>query len=113
LRDNSTLKLTDAQELFKEIIDKCPSLNKKNFLIILPEAAPQNISEGYEVTIRADAKAIDKDTLNTLHEIAAKKKLQMMEASESIMFYESSERAKKLKKALEELKRSTEFERKP
>ncbi len=39
-------------------------------------------------------------------------KLHVMEASESIMFYESSEKAKKLKKALEDLKRSTEFERK-
>lgn len=106
------MKLTEAQELFKEIIYKCPSLHKKNFFIILPEAFPTNISEGYEVTIRADAKTIDEDTLGTLHEIASKRKLQVAEASKSIIFYESSERAKKLKKALEDLKRSTEFERK-
>ncbi len=97
------MRLTEAQDLFKEIINRCPSLHKKNFLIILPEASPMNISEGYEVTIRADAKALDDETLNALHEIATKRKLEVMEASESIMFYESSQRAKKLKKALEEL----------
>ncbi len=98
------MKLEAAQELFKEIIDRCPALLRKNFLIILPEASPTNISEGYEVTIRADAKALDDATLNTLHEIATRRRLEVMEASESIMFYESSERAKKLKKALQELK---------
>jgi hypothetical protein len=99
------MKLEETQELFKEIIDRWPSLHKKNFLIILPEASPTNISEGYEVTIRADAKALDDETINTLHEIAHTRKLEVMEASESIMFYESSEKAKKLKKALEDLKR--------
>ncbi len=98
------MKLEQAQELFKEIVDRCPSLRRKNFLIILPEASPTNISEGYEVTIRADAKALDDETINTLHEIGARRKLEVMEASESIMFYESTERAKKLKKALEEMK---------
>lgn len=98
------MKLNDAQELFKEIIDRCPALHRKNFLIILPEASPTNISEGYEVTIRADAKELDDETLNILHEIGKKRKLEVMEASESIMFYESSDRAKKLKKALDELK---------
>ncbi len=98
------MRLQETQELFKEIIDRCPSLHKKNFLIILPEASPTNISEGYEVTIRADAKTLDDETINTLHEIAKRRKLEVMEASESIMFYESTERAKKLKKALEDLK---------
>lgn len=98
------MRLDEAQKLLKEIIDKCPALHRKNFLIILPEASPTNISEGYEVTIRADAKMLDDITLNTLHEIGARRKLEVMEASESIMFYESSERAKKLKKALEDLK---------
>lgn len=97
------MRLDEAQELFKDIIDKCPALHKKNFLIILPEASPTNISEGYEVTIRVDAKSLDDVTVNTLHEIAKRRKLEVMEASESIMFYESSERAKKLKKALDEL----------
>jgi hypothetical protein len=97
------VRLEETYELFKEIIDRCPSLHRKNFFIILPEASPTNISEGYEVTIRADIKALDDETVNTLHEIAAKRKLEVMEASESIMFYESSERAKKLKKALREL----------
>lgn len=98
------MKLDDAQELFKEIIDRCPALHRKNFLIILPEASPTNISEGYEVTIRVDAKALDDKTINTLHEIATRRKLEVMEASESIMFYESTDRAKKLKRALEDLK---------
>ena len=98
------MKLEDTQELFKEIIDRCPSLHRKNFLILLPEASPSNISEGYEVTIRADAKKLDNETLNTLHEIGARRKLQVLEASESIIFYESSERANKIKKALEELR---------
>lgn len=100
------MRIYDAQELFKEILDKCPSLRKKNFLIILPEASPLNISEGYEVTIRADPKKISEETMETLREIAMKRQLELMEASESLMFYESSERAQKLKKALEELKRS-------
>ncbi len=98
------MKLVEAQELFKEIIDRCPSLHRKNFLIILPEASPTNISEGYEVTIRVDAKTLDDATINILHEIGQRRKLEVMEASESVMFYESSERAKKLKKALEDLR---------
>ncbi len=98
------MRLQETQELFKEIIERCPALHRKNFLIILPEASPLNISEGYEVTIRVDAKSLDDITVNTLHEIAQRKGLEVMEASESIMFYESSEKAKKLKKALEDLK---------
>jgi len=98
------MKLAEAQELFKEIIDRCPSLHRKNFFIILPEASPMNYSEGYEVTIRVDAKSLDDETVNILHEIGKKRNLEVMEASESIMFYESSERARKLKKALEDLK---------
>ncbi len=98
------MKLEETQELFKEIIDRCPSLHSKNFFIILPEASPLNVSEGYEVTIRADAKSLDDETVNTLHEIGKRRKLEVMEASESIMFYESSDRAKKLKKALDDLK---------
>ncbi len=69
---------------------------------MLPEASPTNISEGYEVIIRVNAKALDDATVNTLHEIGARRKLEVMEASESIMFYESTDRARKLKKALEE-----------
>lgn len=98
------MRLDEAQELFKDIIDRCPSLHKKNFLIILPEASPTNISEGYEVTIRVDAKTLDDQTVNILREIAKRRKLEVMEASESVMFYESSERARKMKKALEDLK---------
>ncbi len=96
------MKLSEAQELFKEIIDRCPSLHKKNFFIILPDASPTNISEGYEVTIRVDAKTLDDETVNILHEIGKKRKLEVTEASKSIIFYESSERAKKLEKALKE-----------
>ncbi len=103
------MKLEEAQELFKEIIDRCPALHRKNFLIILPEASPTNISEGYEVTIRANAEALDDTTVNILHEIAKKRKLEVMEASESIMFYESSEKAKKLKKALEDFQKMNMF----
>lgn|GEM_PF-3771965 len=97
------MKLSEAEELFKEIIDKTPSLHHKNYLIILPEASPLNINEGYEVIIRANPKLMDSDALETLHEIATRRKLEVAEGKESIMFYESSARAKKLKKALEDL----------
>lgn len=97
------MMLSEAEKLFREIIERCPSLRLKNFLIILPEASPLNISEGYEVTIRVNPKTVDRLTMARLYEIAEARKFSVMEASESIIIYESNERAKKILAQLKEL----------
>ena len=97
------MRLNDAEELFREIVEKCPDLQHKNFLIILPEASPLNISQGYEVTIRVAPKEVDRKTMAMLYEIANKRRLQVMEASESIIIYESTERARKIRESLKPL----------
>ena len=47
-----SVKLNRAVSLLGEIVEKCPSLDGNNFLVMLPGSASLLGTEGYEIVIR-------------------------------------------------------------
>lgn len=66
------MNLKEAIQFLTEIVDNCPQVNGKNFVIMLP-SLPNSAAEGYEIAIRKESGSIDKSLEEHLREAAAKK----------------------------------------
>ncbi len=81
------MKLVEVANLFKEIAEKCPNLNGKNFVIMIADIPEPKTTEGYEITIRTEHEPIDEETLNTLKEIASREKLAIQQKETALLIY--------------------------
>jgi hypothetical protein len=92
LRNNSifcngvSVKLNQAVNLLKEIVERCPNLEGNNFLIMLPESASLLGTEGYEIIIRSK-KRLNPETNDTLDEIVSRENLSIRQRPRSTMIY--------------------------
>ncbi len=83
---NIQMDLQEVSLLFNEIAEKCPKLNGKTFVLMqaLPKLYP---TQGYELVIRTEGENLDKQTLSTIHDIAAKKNMKVEEKETAVMIF--------------------------
>lgn len=82
------MKLDYAVQLLKEIVERCPQLDGKNFVIMQPERAELLNTEGYELVIRSDNQyGFDPKTLDMFSSIGKEKQLKVQQKDSSVMFF--------------------------
>ena len=81
------MNLNQVAELFKEIVEKCPELDGKNFVIMIPDIPPPSLTIGYELVIKNIAKNFNEKTLEKLRDIVAREKLKIEQRPTSIMIF--------------------------
>jgi hypothetical protein len=86
-----SVELNKAVALLTEIITKCPELNGRNFLIMKIELPYPVETSGYELVIRTKGNPLDKKTLKTLKDIAARENLNLEEKETSVMIFDPYE----------------------
>jgi hypothetical protein len=84
-----SVKLSRAVSLLEEIIEKCPSLDGNNFLVMLPESASLLGTEGYEIVIRTK-EILNGETLEILYEVASRENLGIRQRPKATMIYNPS-----------------------
>jgi hypothetical protein len=80
------VKLNRAVALLAEIVEKCPNIDGKNFLVMLPESASLLGTKGYEIIIRSKER-LDMETTAILSEIVAREKLSITQRPRTTMIY--------------------------
>ncbi len=81
------MNLVEVANLFKEIAEKCPNLNGKNFVIMTSNMPGLKVAEGYEITIRTEHEPLDEETSNALKEIASREKVTLKQKETALLIY--------------------------
>ena len=84
--DGASVKLNQAVALLKEIVERCPTLDGENFLIMIPKSPLLLGTEGYEIIIRSK-KRLDIETSAILQDIVSREKLGITQRPRTTMIY--------------------------
>jgi hypothetical protein len=81
------MNLIEVADLFREVIEKCPELDGRNFVIMKVNLPSNMPSVGYELVIRMERGKLDKATLEKLYEIAIRKKIKIVQKPTSLYIF--------------------------
>ena len=83
------MDLKRATALFTEMVNKCPELEGRNFLIMKMNLPHPIETLGYEIIVKTDGRPLGGKTLKTLRDIVAREKLKLEEKGTSVMIYDA------------------------
>jgi hypothetical protein len=72
------MNLIEVADLFREVVEKCPELDGRNFVIMKVELPPSMTPVGYELVVRIGRGKLDKVTVEKLYDIAIREKLKIV-----------------------------------